>query len=212
MSSFGRTTSLCQGYGVSKSGRVWEPPSAITGWGGVRTVRHRQTSNSRIQTDCVCVCVQSLSGVRLFATPWTVACQAPLPMEYSRQGYWSRLPIPTPGDLPNPGIEPTSLASPALAGRFFTTAPPGKPVTFTTFHAKITHTGTQRTTELQLRIHFIGVMRSSPAHLAVSRRGAPSRPRMCADPQSRTLRERVMPPLPTPYCFIAILHDKRTRA
>ena len=147
----------------------------------------------------MCVCVQSLNGVQPFATPWTVACQAPLPMEYSRQGYWSGLPIPTPGDLPDPGIEPASLASPALAGRFFTTAPPGKPVTFTTFHAKITHTGTERTTELQLRIHFIGVMRSSPAHPAVSRRDAPSRPRMCAIPRAargRTLRKRVMPPAP----------------
>ena len=145
----------------------------------------------------MCVCV--LSHVQLFATPWTVAHQAPLSIEFSRQEYWSRLPFSPQGDLTNPGIQPVSLASPALAGRFFTTAPPGKPVTFTTFHAKITHTGTQRTTELQLRIHFIGVMRSSPAHPAVSRRGAPSRPRMCADPQSRTLRERVMPPRPTPY-------------
>ena len=49
-----------------------------------------------------------------------------LSMEFSRQEYWSGLPFPSPGDLPNPGIEPTSLASPALAGRFFTFAPPGK--------------------------------------------------------------------------------------
>ena len=48
-------------------------------------------------------------------------------MEFSRQEYWSRLPFPTPGDLPDPGIEPASPVSPALAGRFFTTAPPGKP-------------------------------------------------------------------------------------
>ena len=48
---------------------------------------------------------------RLFATPWTVACQAPLSMEFFRQEYWSRLPYPPPGDLLNPGIEP---ASPAL--------------------------------------------------------------------------------------------------
>ena len=53
--------------------------------------------------------------------PWTVACQAPLSMEFSRQDYYSRLPFPTPGDLPDPGIEPTSLASPALAVGFFTT-------------------------------------------------------------------------------------------
>ena len=53
------------------------------------------------------------------------ACQAPLSMGFPRQAYWSGLPFPTPGDLPNPGIELTCLASPALAGRFFTTAPPG---------------------------------------------------------------------------------------
>ena len=55
------------------------------------------------------------------ATPWTVAHQAPLSMEFSREEYWSGLPFPSPGDLPNPEIEPTSLRSPALAGRFFTT-------------------------------------------------------------------------------------------
>ena len=61
------------------------------------------------------------SHVRLFVTPWTVVCQAPLSMGFSRQGYWRGLPCPPPGDLPNPGIEPTSLMSPALAGWFFTT-------------------------------------------------------------------------------------------
>ena len=63
----------------------------------------------------------SHSIVRLFATPRTVAHQASLSMELSRQEYWSGLPFPTPGDLPDPGIEPEYLASPALAGRFFTT-------------------------------------------------------------------------------------------
>ena len=71
--------------------------------------------------------VQSLSRVPLFATPGTVAHQAPLSMEYSRQEYWSGLPFPTPGDLPDPGIEPATLPSPTLASRFFTTASPGKP-------------------------------------------------------------------------------------
>jgi len=59
--------------------------------------------------------------------PWTVACQAPLPMEFSRQEYWSRVPLPIPGDLPYPEIKPASLESPALAGGFFTTEPSGKP-------------------------------------------------------------------------------------
>ena len=69
-----------------------------------------------------------LSQVRLFVTPWTIARQAPLSMEFSRQEYWSGLPFPPPGDLPNPGIKPRSFASPALASRFFTTELPGKPV------------------------------------------------------------------------------------
>ena len=54
--------------------------------------------------------VKLLSRVRLFATPWTVAYQAPLSMGFSRQEYWSALPFPSPGDLPNPGIEPRSPA------------------------------------------------------------------------------------------------------
>ena len=57
-----------------------------------------------------------------FVTPWTVACQAPLSMEFSRQEYWRGLPCPYPGDLPDPGIEPVSLMSPALAGGFFITS------------------------------------------------------------------------------------------
>ena len=77
----------------------------------------------------VCVCIYTLhatcllsrfSHVRLFATPWTVARQAPLSMGFFRQEYWSGLPCPPPGDLPHPGIEPVSL-SPALAGGFFPT-------------------------------------------------------------------------------------------
>ena len=73
----------------------------------------------------VCVRVQSLSHVQLFVTPWTVARQAPLSMEFPRQEYWSGLPFLLPGDLPDPGIEPTSLA---LAGRCFTTELPGRPI------------------------------------------------------------------------------------
>ena len=62
------------------------------------------------------------SQAQLFVTLWTVACQAPLSMGFSRQEYWSGLPCPPPGDLPDPGIKPTSLMSPALTGRFFTTS------------------------------------------------------------------------------------------
>ena len=60
-------------------------------------------------------------------TPWTVAHQVPLSPRFFRQEYWSGLPSPVPGDLPNPGVELLSLASPVLAGGFFTAVPPGKP-------------------------------------------------------------------------------------
>ena len=65
---------------------------------------------------------QSLSCVQLFVTPWTVTCQAPLSMEFSKQKYWSGLPFLPPGDLPYPGIKPASLLSPAFTGGFFTTS------------------------------------------------------------------------------------------
>ena len=72
------------------------------------------------------VCTQSCP------TPWTVAHQAPLSMEFSQQEYWSGLPFPTLEDPPDPGIKPASLTSPALAGRFFAT---GKPIHLSTeFH------------------------------------------------------------------------------
>ena len=67
---------------------------------------------------------KSLSRVQLFVTPWTVACQAPLSMGFSRKEYWSGLPRPPPGDLSHMGIKPVP---PALSGGFFTTEPPGKP-------------------------------------------------------------------------------------
>ena len=62
------------------------------------------------------------SHIQLFVTLWTIAQQAPLSMGFSRQEYWSGLPCPPPGDLPDPGIEPASLMSPGFAGGFFTTS------------------------------------------------------------------------------------------
>ena len=67
----------------------------------------------------------ALSRVRLFATPSTVAHQAPLSTGFSWQEYWSGLPFPSPGDLPNPGIEP---GSPALQADALSSEPPGKPI------------------------------------------------------------------------------------
>ena len=66
--------------------------------------------------------VKSLSHVRLFATPWTVAYEAPPSIGFSRQEYWSGLPLPSPGDLSNPGTEPRS---PALEAGALTSEPPG---------------------------------------------------------------------------------------
>ena len=65
--------------------------------------------------ECACM-LSCFSRVHLFATLWTSARQAPLSMGFSRQGYWSGVPCSPPGDLPDPGIRPTSLMSPALAG------------------------------------------------------------------------------------------------
>ena len=78
---------------------------------------------------CVCVCSVAPRDW-FFATPWTVAHQAPMPVAFSRQECWSGLPFPSPGYLPYPGIEPKSPSSPALAGGFFPTEPPGKGVLF----------------------------------------------------------------------------------
>ena len=72
--------------------------------------------------------VKSLSCVRLFVTPWTVAHQAPPSMGFSRQEYWSGLPFPSSGDLPDPGIEPRS---PALQADALTSEPSGKPDGYT---------------------------------------------------------------------------------
>ena len=69
-----------------------------------------------------------LIWVWLFVIPWTVDCQAPLSLGFSQQELWSGSPFPSPGDLPDPGIEPESPASPALAGRLFITDLPGKPI------------------------------------------------------------------------------------
>ena len=73
----------------------------------------------------MCLKCSSLSRAQLFATPWTAAHQAPLFMGFSRQGYWSGLPCPPPGDLPNRGTE---LGSPPLQADSLPSEPPGKPI------------------------------------------------------------------------------------
>ena len=89
-----------------------------------RGLRHAPRQRS-VSWEAMPACVPcGLRRVRLFVTLWTVAHRAPLSREFSRQEYWSGLPFSSPGDLPDPGIKPKS---PALAGRFFTTEPLGKP-------------------------------------------------------------------------------------
>ena len=75
-------------------------------------------------------CVAALHAYSVMsnsASSWTATLQVPLSIGFSRQKYWSGLPFSPPGNLPDPGARPGSLVSPALAGRFFTTVPPGKP-------------------------------------------------------------------------------------
>jgi len=96
------------------------------------------------------MCVLGHSVTSNSATPWIVAHQAPLSMEFLRQEYWSGLPFPSLGDLPYPGTKPPSFVSPALAGRFFTIMPPGKPQTTEQERLK----GSSRELEI-LREHFM---------------------------------------------------------
>ena len=92
-----------------------------------------------------------LSHVRLFVTPRTVAHQVPLSMGFSRQGYWGWLSSFPPGDLPDPGIEPMSLMSPALAGRLFTMSA-----------AWITEKTVNLTQSLQVDYQNLGLLPSTP--------------------------------------------------
>ena len=87
---------------------------------------HYNNTEKIIWELCIHEVCSVLSRVQLFVVSWRVTHQAPLSMEFSRQKYWSGLPFPPPGDLPNPGIKPASLISPALADKFFTTVPSGK--------------------------------------------------------------------------------------
>ena len=73
-----------------------------------------------VGANAILMCVYACCHVRLFETPWTIAHQAPMSMEFYRQEYWSELPFPSPGNLPHPEIKPVSLESPALTGEYFT--------------------------------------------------------------------------------------------
>ena len=99
-----------------------------------------------------------LGHVQFFVTPRTVACQVPLSMEFSRQEYWSGLPFPSPGDLPDPEIEPVYLGSPALAGRFFTIELPRKPKYVCMYTHTHTHTHTHTYTYTHVKASLVAQM------------------------------------------------------
>ena len=99
--------------------RISEHPQSSDCWNSSEF----QWLNQSFKSLCTHVLARMLSCSVVFDSvlPWTVACQAPLPTGFARLEYWSVLPFPPPGDLPVPEMEPASLLSPALAGRFFTT-------------------------------------------------------------------------------------------
>ena len=110
---------------TSFSGGKWREKKRLLDYFSVESIG-KETKRQKFQiyhfTNVrVCICAQSCPTLE---TPWTVAHQVLLSMEFSRQEYWSGLPFPTPGDLPDPGTEPMSLVSPALACGFFTNVPP----------------------------------------------------------------------------------------
>ena len=122
----------------------WLGPRALTAGGaesipgqGARS-REQQIKDPTCPNER-CACAQPLGLVRLCATPRTAARQAPLSSGLPRQEYWSGLPGPPPGDLPDPGIEPTSLMFPALAGGFFTTSSSWEALRSRRAHIKIQH-------------------------------------------------------------------------
>ena len=125
----------------SSPSRGWEPRSDFQGkgiknlwtyfslfhWGLVGSCFISRQWKCGVITTGVCVRAQLLQSCPIFVTLWAIAFQASLFVGFSRQEYWSGFPFPSPGDLPDPGIEPAFPVSPALASRFFTTEPPGKP-------------------------------------------------------------------------------------
>ena len=99
---------------------MWACDWHLKAWGQSFRTESFTCEINRFIVLCCCFVASVVSDSM---TPLTVACQAPLSIGFSRQKYWSELSIPPPGDLPNPGIKPLSLESPALAGGFFTTEP-----------------------------------------------------------------------------------------
>ena len=92
---------------------------------------------SSVSFPLCCVCAQSLNHVRPFAASWTMASQAPLSLEFSKQDFWNGVPFSPPGNLPYPGVKPASLASPSLTGRFFTASTTWEALSIVPLHLKL---------------------------------------------------------------------------
>ena len=107
----------------------------------------------------VCIRAKLLQSCLILCNPRTVACQAPLSMGFSKQEYWSGFPFSSPGDLLNPGIEPTSLISPALAGKFFTTSAVWEAQQVTNQWAKVGAPPNMYTTSFSVSSERISVFR-----------------------------------------------------
>ena len=93
----------------------------------ITDLKGSRTEQGLAWKETVCVHTIGHSVVSNSVTPWSIACQAPFSMGFSWQEHWSGLPFPLPGYIPDPGVKLAPLASYALTGGFFTTAPPGKP-------------------------------------------------------------------------------------
>ena len=119
------TTQMLTSYGTTVTDTSKNNVCQLSGHPLSQSSWYIHPSQITIYAHLYIVCM--LSHVQLFVTLWTMAHQAPLFMGFSRQEYWSGLPFPSPGDLPNPGIELVCPVSPAFISRFFTTEPLGKP-------------------------------------------------------------------------------------
>ena len=115
--------------GISSTLKRKEIPTFVMIWVKLRDILLNEISQSQRDRYCMIpfiLVLSHFSRVRVFVTPWTVAHQVPLSLGFPRQEYWSGLPCSAPRDLPNPGIEPASLVSPALHADSLPTEPPGK--------------------------------------------------------------------------------------
>ena len=122
-SIYGRPSTLSRCLHLIKVGWGQESLEFLRDISTTQRVKQQGHHHSLSYSMGTLVCMLSrFSHIWLFETPWTVAWQAPLSMRFSRQEYWSGLPCPTPGYLPDPGIQPASLTSLTLAGGFFTTS------------------------------------------------------------------------------------------